>query len=53
MVAADLDDELVDRIPRVACSRMLMATMSPPTAPIRLATSPRAPGRSGSAIRTM
>ena len=33
-------------------SKMLMATMSPPTAPIRLATRPSAPGRSGSAIRT-
>ena len=29
-------------------SRMSMATMSPPTAPIRLATRPSAPGRSGS-----
>src|ERR1039457_2197900 len=29
-----------------------MATMSPPTAPMRLATSPSAPGRSGSAMRT-
>ena len=33
-------------------SKMLIATMSPPTAPIRLATRPRAPGRSGSAILT-
>src|ERR1019366_6259804 len=29
-----------------------MATMSPPTAPIRLATRPSAPGRSGKAMRT-
>ena len=33
-------------------SRMWMATMSPPTAPMRLATSPKAPGRSGREMRT-
>ena len=51
MLPTDLDHELVDGLPS-SRSRMLIATMSPPTAPILLATRPSAPGRSGSAIRT-
>ena len=52
VVAADLDDELVDRLPRRDAFQDVDGHDVPPTAPIRLATRPRAPGRSGSAILT-
>ena len=46
-----LDHELVDRLP-AAVSRISMPTTSPCTAPMRLATAPSAPGRSGSHSRS-
>ena len=60
----DLADEQVERAPRAQhhrelvdgdpspCSRTSMPTMSPSTAPMRDATRPSAPGRSGSQTRT-